>query len=129
MAQLPDATCLIKVLATDGTLVPDGGTVFMSDPATVRYVIFNDSDVPVGPMTIRGLLFRNGLRVRPDAVPVQGLTLQPNEVWTNEHVVLESFGPNGASYRATLLADIGNFVTEEDETNNTAQRSFKTVQF
>jgi hypothetical protein len=129
MAQLPDATCLIKVLATDGTLVPDGGTVFMSDPATIRYVIFNDSDLPMGPMTVAGRLFRNGLRVRPDPVPIQGFTLQPNQVWTSEYVVFESFGPNGASYQATLATDIGNFVNEEDESNNSATRSFSTVQF
>ena len=133
MTQLPDASCLVRVLGPDGTTVPDGGGVLLSDAATIRYIIVNDSDRPMGPMTIVGRLFRNGIRFQPpgqsDVVPIQGLTLQPNQVWTREHVVNESFGPNGATYRATLLADIGNFVNEENEANNSASSSFTTGQF
>ena len=133
MTQLTDACALVKVLGPDGKKIPDGGGLLLSDAATIRYVIFNDSDKPLGPILVLGRLLRNGLPFQlpgqPDVVPLQPVTLQPNQVWTREFVLDESFGPNGAHYLADITADTRNVANEETEANNFAQTSFSTGQF
>jgi subtilase family serine protease len=54
-------------------------------------------------------------------VPAQVITVQPGDVWSREYLVSE---PQDSLYKAVLFADVGNFQTEEDETNNVARATF-----
>jgi hypothetical protein len=131
MSQLPDVSCLIKVIAnSDGKTLPDGGAIFgQLDQATLRYVVVNHSDKPAGPLFVVGSLFRNGVRVQPNGqpniIPSQQITLQPKQLWKREFPISE--GTFSATYKASLLADVGNFVHEEDESNNSVKTSFQIV--
>lgn len=127
---LPDIYCWVKVLltATD-KVVPDGAVIQVPGSALVRYVVANDSNKAAGPLTIVGVLDRNGVRVKPagqpNVVPAQTITVQPNQIWKKEYTVNETNG--GTQYVAKILGDIGKFVNEEDETNNAGQGSFSFV--
>jgi hypothetical protein len=130
MADLPDINCWVKVLYTESDkVVPEAGTVWAPGKALVRYAVANDSNKTTGPLTVVGALFRNGVRVKPagqsNVVPPQTITVQPNQVWKKDYVVSES--TNGTKYVATILGDVGNFVNEEDESNNKDQHSFSFV--
>ena len=123
MTQLPDVSATIKVIETaDGTRTPDGGAIF-SGNAIVRYVVVNDSNKAAGPLTVVGSLYKDGVRVQPNGqpnvVPAQQITLQPNQVWKAEFPVSETL--HTTYYEAKLLADVGGFVREEDESNNLVQ--------
>src|SRR4051794_31100207 len=113
MSQLPDVSCLIKVINnSDGKTLQNGGTIFgQPGEATVRYVVINDSDKPAGPLTIVGSLFRNEVRVQPsgqpNVVPAQQVTLQPKQMWKQEFPISEF--NSSPSYRASMLVDVGNF--------------------
>ena len=129
MSQLPDVSCVIKVINNfDGKTLPSGGTIFgQPGEATVRYVVINDSDKLAGPLTVVGSLFRNNLRVQPNGqpnvVPAQQITLQPKQMWKQEFSVSEF--NSSPSYRASMLVDVGNFVNEDDETNNSVKTTFQ----
>jgi hypothetical protein len=130
MAQLPDVVCWIKVIdKSTGKALSDSGFIRGPGEAIVRYVLVNDSDEPVGPLWVGGSLGRNGVKVtaggQSNVVPAQQVTLQPRQLWKQEFSVFESSG--SVEYIAELFADIGNFINEEDETNNLAHRSFRIV--
>jgi hypothetical protein len=128
MTQLPDVSCLIKVLNEDGKRANDWW--ILGYRATVRYVFFNDSNMTAGPLNIQGDLFRDGVRVQPNGdsnvVPKQAITLQPGEIRTFEFEVIED--DNNHVYTAFSRADFGAFnisvVDEEDESNNKAKTFF-----
>lgn len=125
MTQLSDVSCVVKVIdTTDGTRVPDKGAVFgSSNQAIVRYVVVNDSDVPAGPFTLAGSLFRNGVVLLPNGrnvVSEQALTLPPKHLWKKEVPVSES--TFSASYIAQLEAR--GSAKEEDGNNNHAITTF-----
>jgi hypothetical protein len=132
MPQLPDVSCLIKVINSAGKRVKAGDVIYGFDlshtvTATVRYVVFNDSHQTAGPFTIVGHLSRDGVQVKPNGkpvVPVQAITLQPNQIWTAEFEVIEKDLPAG--YEAHMFADLGlvTAIDEEDEANNAAKTTF-----
>ena len=128
MAQLPDVYCWIKVIDdATGKVLSDGGEIFPGRKAIVRYVVTNDSNKQIGPLTVVGTLYRNGVKItpngQPNVVPAQQITLQPNQIWKKEYVVSES--GSLVPYVAKIFGDVGGFVNEEDEANNQAQRSFR----
>jgi hypothetical protein len=130
MTQLPDVSCIIKVINNaDGKRLSDGDAIFGDGSATIRYVVVNDSHKPAGPLTIVGSLFRDGIKVKPNGqpnvVPAQQITLQPNQIFKSEFSVSENFSTS--TFVAKMLVDVGNFVNEEDETNNLAQTTFEIV--
>jgi subtilase family serine protease len=121
----PDINCWVKLITPDnGSVIrDDGGIVDRGRTVVIRYVVANDSHVPAGPLTVVGVLFKDGVRVKPPAssnvVPPQQITVQPNTIWKREWTV-DAEG----NYDATMLVDVGNMVNEEDEKNNRGQRSF-----
>lgn len=126
MAQMPDVSCWIKVIEdSTGKVLPEGGEILPPGKAIVRYVVANDSNKPAGPLTVVGSLYRNGVKVKPNGqpnvVPAQQITVQPNQIWKKEYAVSESSGY--VHYVAKIFGDVGDFVNEEDEANNQAQRS------
>jgi hypothetical protein len=123
----PDVVCWIKVInITTGEAVPDGGVVFPPANVVVRYVVANDSNVAAGPLTVVGSLHKDGIQQgRPNVVPAQQITVQPGTVWMQE--VSVSQGTLFSQYVAKIIGDVGNFVKEEDEANNLAQRSFTLI--
>jgi len=132
MAQLPDVSCWIKVIDdSTGKVVPDGAGIEYTTGAPpkviVRYVVANDGDQPVGPLTVVGALFRDGVRVQPggqpNVVPAQQITIQPKQSWKHEHTVSEA-STKTVQFVASMLGDVGNFFKEEDEANNRAKSSF-----
>ncbi|XXX78719.1 hypothetical protein WMF30_08075 [Sorangium sp. So ce134] len=130
MAQLADVYCWIKVIEEQsGKVVPSGAQVEIPRKAIVRYVVANDSNKPAGPLTIVGALRRDGVVVQPNGqpnvVPAQQITLQPGQIWKFEYLVTES--SISAKYTASILADVGNFVKEEDERNNKFTTAFEMV--
>ncbi|MGQ0777923.1 MAG: hypothetical protein ACT4NY_26525 [Pseudonocardiales bacterium] len=134
MTQLPDIHVWIKVIEDKSGKTQLDGTAFSSgQEVTVRYSIANDSHQTAGPMTVVGVLRRDGVRVQPNGqsnvVPVQQITLQPGRVWSREHHLTEIFYSSGMHlYSASLLGDVGNFVNEEDEQNNRAKMTFSFVE-
>jgi hypothetical protein len=125
VAQLPDVFCWIKVVNTsDGKVVSSGGSIGFPGHALVRYVIANDSNKVAGPLTIWGELYRNNVKI-PNVLAPQQITLQPNQMWKKEVPVSESGG--AVTYLAKLSGDLENAVSEENEANNLAQRSFNIV--
>jgi hypothetical protein len=77
-----------------------------------------------------GSLFRNNVKVtpggQPNVVPAQTIMVQPGTVWVREFTVSETnYGT--ASYKASILGDVGNLVNEEDEGNNLVTRKSNIV--
>jgi hypothetical protein len=150
MPQLPDVSCLVKVINSAGKRVKAGELIWGDTgtvTATVRYVAFNDSVLTAGPFTIIGHLSRDGVPVKPNGkpvVPVQTITLQPGQIWTAEFEVIEKdltgsrlrppgfphqvpAAPFTVKYKAHMFADWGlkTVIDEEDEANNAAQTTFR----
>jgi hypothetical protein len=127
MAQLPDVQCWVKaVLDSNGKVIPNGDTVAAPAKVVVRYVVANDSHKAAGPLTVVGTLRRNGVQVTPPGmttvVPVQQITVQPDNIWKKEWPVTEE-----GNYVASILGDYGHgggFVNEEDEANNLGTTKF-----
>lgn len=121
MSQLPDVSCIVKIINNDdGKRLPDGAVVIGEGHLTIRYTVVNDSNLTAGPLTVVGSLFRSGVRIQPNGqpnvVPAQQITLGPNQVWKREFQISEKF--SDSLFEARMFADVGNFVGEEDETNN-----------
>jgi hypothetical protein len=126
---LPDVNCWIK-LVTPVTGKEIHGEGIIDDDyqkIVVRYVIANDSHLPAGPLMVVGALYKDGVKIGsngdPNVVPAQINTLQPNTIWKKEWTIVTDSASFG-QYKASILADVGNFVNEEEEANNKAQRSF-----
>jgi hypothetical protein len=107
-----------------GRVISSGTELTQSFPGgvTIRYVVANDSNKPTGKFTVVGSLHKNGQKL-PHPVPPTTIQLQPKELWKHEHAV--SHQDSFATYVARLLADVGDFVNEEDEKNNKAEAEFK----
>ena len=123
----PDVVCWIKVInSKTGEAVPDGGWVGPPGNAVVRYVVANDSNVAAGPLTVVGSLYKDGIKQgQPNVVPAQQITVKPGTIWMQEVPVSQV--TLFSEYVAKIVGDIGNFVKEEDEANNLAQRSFTLI--
>lgn len=124
MAEFPDVFCWIKLVDGASGKAFSSGTEFHA-PAkvVVRYVVANDSHKPAGPLTVTGVLRKNGVKVQPNAVPAQQITVQPNQIWKGEYVVSDATTGKDL-FEASMLGDIGNWVDEEDEANNKAKATF-----
>jgi hypothetical protein len=132
MAEFPDVYAWIKLVdKSTGKAFASGRTFQGGADVTVRYVLANDSHKPAGPLTVVGVLRKNGKKIqpagKPNVVPAQQVTLQPNTVWKAEYEVDDNAGKGLDTFEASMLADVGNFVNEEDESNNKANANF-TVQ-
>lgn len=130
MVQLADAHAWVKAITVDsGKVISDGAQIWPPTKILVRYTVANDSHVVAGPLTVVGSLTRNGVKVTPNGqanvVPSQQITLQPNTVWKKEWTIAES--DSGATYVAKILADVGNWVNEDDESNNKDVTKFEVV--
>ncbi len=128
MAELPDIYCYIKFLDEPADKAfPSGKNLDSPANVIVRYVVANDSNKPAGPLTVVGVLRKNGVKVQPtgqpNVVPAQQITVQPNQIWKKEFPVSDQTTGRDA-FEASLLGDVGNFVDEEDKTNNQAKATF-----
>ncbi|MGH3940942.1 MAG: hypothetical protein ACRDTG_20350 [Pseudonocardiaceae bacterium] len=129
MAQLPDVHGWIKIIESRVGKVRPSGTVFDGQQGVIlRYSFANDSHQITGPLTVVGTLFRDDVRVQPpgksNVVPAQQITLQPGQIWSKEHRVLEVNPGDPHFYVASLLSDVENLIDEEDESNNEAKITF-----
>jgi hypothetical protein len=131
MPAFPDVYCWIKLInQSDGRARPTGTDFAQPAHVTVRYVVANDSHKPEGPFFVAGYLRKNGVMIESNGqpvVPLQQITLQPNQVWKQEYDVIDSTGGNG--YDALMRGDILNLVDEEDEKNNKATAHFTVSNF
>ena len=130
MADFPDVYSWIKLVnRTTGKAVPSGTSFYNSTDVVVRYAVANDSHKPAGPLTVVGHLWKNGVDIQlsgKPVVPAQQITVGPNQVWRAEYEVQDT-ATLSDTFEAKLLADVGNFVDEEDEKNNKASATFSVV--
>jgi hypothetical protein len=131
MPTFPDVYCWIKLIDKNtGKVVEDGHTFWGGADVVLRYVVANDSHKTAGPLTVVGTLRKNGVKVqpggKPNVVPAQQITLQPNQIWKAEYEEIDS-SPGDDTFEASMLGDVGNFVNEEDEKNNQATAKFSVM--
>jgi hypothetical protein len=124
---LPDVKCSIKVTQEpSGSSVPNGAEIGPGT-VTVHYVVKTDSIRPVGPLTVVGSLYRDGVKVTPDGapnvVPAQQTQVSKGNPFEKKYTLSEG-GKGLVKYSARILADVGNFVNESDESNNKARVDF-----
>jgi len=129
MADFPDVYCWIKLVdKSTGKAVPSGTQFSNSADVIVRYVVANDSHKSAGPLWVVGVLNKNGVKVqpagKPNVVPAQQITVQPNQIWKAEYEVNDATGGLD-TFDASILGDIGALVDEEDEKNNKGSANFK----
>jgi hypothetical protein len=128
MAQFSDVYSYIKlVVPATGRVILDGSSV---DPRSypsvvIRYVVVNDSNTPTSDFIVTCALRKDGVKLE-NPVSSAKLKLQPKQVVSFEHTVSTS-GLVNAQFDASMLADIGNFNTEESETNNKATAMFTVI--
>jgi len=128
MADFPDVYCWIKLVnKSTGKAEPSGQQFSNSADVIVRYVVANDSHKSAGPLWAVGTLRKNGVVVKPpgkpNVVPAQQITVQPNQIWKGEYEVKDT-STGLDTFEASLLADIGDQINEEDEKNNKANSKF-----
>ncbi|MGH9977094.1 MAG: hypothetical protein ACRD8Z_14845 [Nitrososphaeraceae archaeon] len=123
MPEFPDSYAWIKLIdKSKGKAVPSGSTLSHPSNITVRYVVANDSNQPVGEIAVMGVLYKDNVKVVPSPVPITWIKLQANQLWKNEYTVTSSGEAN--EFRATLFGGVGSSITEEDEKNNIFNTKF-----
>ena len=132
MPDLPDIHCWIKLVdKSTGKAVPSGFQFSRSADVIVRYVVANDSHLSAGPLAVVGRLWKNGVLVqpagKPNVVPAQEITVQPNQIWKAEYEVNDTPTKVVDVFDASMVGDIGNIVNEEDENNNWVSADFAVV--
>jgi hypothetical protein len=119
-----DLRCWINVVDEDsGKVVPDGYGVMAPAKLKIRYNVKNDGQAPLGPFWVVGALMKDGVRLQPNPVPAQQINKLPaGKTWEADHVMTEASFP--VTYKAYMLGDVGNWIKEDDESNNKASSSF-----
>ena len=121
----PDLSCSIKAVGPEGQTIDDGGSVASGPDGSdvqINFVVTNPSSARSGQFWLRPCVRINGEKAYDP--PVEMINLEPGGSWTHEFS-----GRTGApveEWRASLLADINDFVDESNERNNQAVLSFTT---
>ncbi|MGB7960154.1 MAG: hypothetical protein WCF46_09700, partial [Nitrososphaeraceae archaeon] len=89
---------------------------------TIRYVVANDSNQPVGEIAVMGVLYKDDVKVVPSPLPITWIKLHANQLWKHEYTVTSTGDAN--EFRATLFGGVGSSITEEDEKNNIFNTKF-----
>ena len=117
MPELPDTYAWIKLIdKSKGKAVPSGSTLSHPSNITIRYVVANDSNQPVGEIAVMGVLYKDNVKVTPSPLPITWITLEANQLWKHEYNLNSTGEAN--EFRATLFGGVGSSITEEDERNN-----------
>src|SRR5215510_868868 len=123
MPELPDTYAWIKLIdKSKGKAVPSGSTLIHPSNITIRYVVANDSNQPVGEIAVMGVLYKDNVKVTPSPLPITWITLEANQLWKHEYNVNSTGEAN--EFRATLFGGVGSSITEEDERNNIFNTKF-----
>jgi hypothetical protein len=123
MPELPDTHAWIKLIdKSKGKAVPSGSTLSHPSNITIRYVVANDSNQPVGEIAVMGVLYKDNVKVTPSPLPITWITLEANQLWKHEYNVNSTGEAN--EFRATLFGGVGSSITEEDERNNIFNTKF-----
>ncbi len=123
MPELPDTYAWIKLIdKSKGKAVPSGSTLSHPSNITIRYVVANDSNQPVGEIAVMGVLYKDNVKVTPSPLPITWITLEANQLWKHEYNVKSTGEAN--EFRATLFGGVGSSITEEDERNNIFNTKF-----
>jgi hypothetical protein len=123
MPELPDTYAWIKLIdKSKGKAVPSGSTLSHPSNITIRYVVANDSNQPVGEIAVMGVLYKDNVKVMPSPLPITWITLEANQLWKQEYNVNSTGEAN--EFRATLFGGVGSSITEEDERNNIFNTKF-----
>lgn len=123
MPELPDTYSWIKLIdKSKGKAVPSGSTLSHPSNITIRYVVANDSNQPVGEIAVMGVLYKDNVKVTPSPLPITWITLEANQLWKHEYNVNSTGEAN--EFRATLFGGVGSSITEEDERNNIFNTKF-----
>jgi hypothetical protein len=123
MPELPDTYAWIKLVdKSKGKAVPSGSTLSHPSNITIRYVVANDSNQPVGEIAVMGVLYKDNVKVTPSPLPITWITLEANQLWKHEYNVDSTGEAN--EFRATLFGGVGSSITEEDERNNIFNTKF-----
>jgi len=123
MPELPDTYAWIKLIdKSKGKAVPSGSTLSHPSNITIRYVVANDSNQPVGEIAVMGVLYKDNVKVKPSPLPLTWITLEANQLWKHEYNVNSTGEAN--EFRATLFGGVGSSITEEDERNNIFNTKF-----
>ena len=123
MPEFPDTYAWIKLIDKNkGKAVPSGSTLSHPSNITIRYVVANDSNQPVGEIAVMGVLYKDNVKVVPSPLPITWIKLEENQLWKYEYTVTSSGEAN--EFRATLFGDVGSSITEEDEKNNIFNTKF-----
>jgi len=66
MPEFPDTHAWIKLIdKSKGKVVPSGSTLSHPSSITIRYVVANDSNQPVGEIAVMGVLYKDNVKVVP----------------------------------------------------------------
>lgn len=123
MPEFPDTYAWIKLIdRSKGKVVLSGSILSHPSSITIRYVVANDSNQPVGEIAVMGVLYKDNVKVVPSPLPITWIKLQANQLWKHEYTVTSTGEAN--EFRATLFGGVGSSITEEDEKNNIFNTKF-----
>ena len=123
MPEFSDTYAWIKLIdKSKGKAVPSGSTLSYPSNITIRYVVANDSNQPVGEIAVMGVLYKDNVKDVPSPFPITWIKLQANQLWKHEYAVASTGEAN--EFRATLFGGVGSSITEEDEKNNIYNTKF-----
>jgi hypothetical protein len=82
MPEFPDSYAWIKLIdKSKGKAVPSGSTLSHPSNITIRYVVANDSNQPVGEIAVMGVLYKDNVKVVPSPLPITWIKLEANQLW------------------------------------------------
>ncbi len=102
-------------------LIPDGSTVTGQPYVWVRFSIKNNGLDDAGKFTSKAVIYHNGIKMTDPVT--ETMTIESLQSKTLPMVRLNTAGRAGR-INAVLLADLGNFVKETNESNNKIEMSF-----
>ena len=120
MQEFPDTSELIKLIdQSNGKAIPSGSVLVHPSNVTIRYVVANDSNKPVGEIAVMGVLYKDDVKF-PSPLPITWINLR------NRFKYIYTVTSTGDSneFRATLFGGVGSSITEEDEKNNIFNTKF-----
>jgi hypothetical protein len=118
----PDIEVMVEAFDAQGKSIKNGNYIGDDTGSSVRFTIKNNSNTPTGNFTYK-MVATNGTTKIYDP-PAAQLSLNAKEVKVFPMVKL-SHALKHNDIAARILADIGNFVKESNESNNKAEINYK----
>ncbi|MGA9317159.1 MAG: hypothetical protein WBV84_03795, partial [Nitrososphaeraceae archaeon] len=76
MPEFPDTSACIKLIyQSNGKAIPSASTLNHPSNVTIRYVVANDSNQPVGEIAVMGVLYKDDVKVVPSPLPITWIKL------------------------------------------------------